>query len=60
MIQTQPFKMEEEIIHIDQFIIFKSFITFKEKGYLEYKKCVYVRSIFESGNLIILFDNYLN
>jgi len=55
----QQFEMEE-IIHIDQFVKFKCLITVQEKGYLEYKKCVYVRSVFESPNLIILFDNYLN
>lgn len=51
----QPFKMEEEIIHIDKFITFKSFITIKEKGCLEYEKSIYIRTIFEYQKLIILF-----
>ncbi len=50
----------EEIINIEQFVKFKCLITVQEKGYLKYKKCIYIRSIFESKDLIILFDNYLN
>ena len=45
----QPFEMKE-IISLNQFIEFKCLITVKEKGYMEYKKSIYVRTVFESKN----------